>query len=248
MLVTGTEDAEPLHLSDLCIGSGVLQFRHMDEVSLTDSGLSLANLAVGDLVYVTLDQSALIAFLDQALGTADDGTVTYGRTGLSFEPSQSKMMGHLFVIGEIEPDLRFTEPFPEDISNDANAYVPFNVCIIPGRGKVSVVGFRYFDQVSLREGEFYREDFSVGDLVYVQPNQPALAAFLDLELGTDEGTTYYGRTGLSFDPQNPSILGQLFVIAETEPNLRFTEPYPEKIRNSMNSVVPFNIVLISKPD
>ena len=247
MLATGT--GEPLSMADLCVEgrSGVLEFRSLDEVSLSASDFSSEDLAAGDLVYVALDQPALLEFLDQELGANDDGIMLYGRTGLSFDPSQSKMIGHLFVVGQTEPELRFTEPFPENIGNDANAYVPFNICIIRGPGRVGVMGFRYTEQLSLREGEFYRDDFSAGDMVYVQPNQPALAAFLDLELGTDEGTTYYGRTGLSFDPQNPTILGQLFVIAETEPDLRFTEPYPEKIRNGMNSMVPFNVVLIKKP-
>ena len=250
MLVTGTGDATPVTLTDLCIdvGSGVLQFRYLDQLSLMAAELSPGDLAVGDLVYVTPDQPALLEFLDLELGTADDGTVYYGRTGLSFDPGQSKMIGHLFVIGQTEPDLRFTEPFPEEIYNDANSHVPFNICIIPGPGTAGVLGFRYSDRLSMTEGKFYREDFSVGDLVYVLPNQPALAAFLDRELGTDEGTTYYGRTGLSFDPEAPKILGQLFEIGQTEPKIQFTEPFPENIRNSMNSYLPFNVVLLSMPD
>ncbi len=250
--VTGAEDvsAGAAALSDLCIdvGTGVLQFRYMDRLSMTASGFSPGDLAVGDLVYVPPDQPTLYEFLERELGTDDDGAAYYGRTGLSFDPDDPKLLGHVFVIGEIEPSLRFTEPFPEEIRNRSNSYIPFDICVIPGPGKVGVLGFRYSEQLSLTEGAFDREDFSVGDLVYVLPNQPALSEFLERELGTDEdGAAYYGRTGLSFDPDDSRLLGHLFVIGETESNLRFTEPFPERIRNSGNSYIPFEVVLIPNP-
>ena len=119
-----------------------------------------------------------------------------------------------------------------------------DLCSDAGTG---ILQFRYSDQVSLHMSSFYPEDFTVGDLVYVLPDQPAFYAFLDQELGTDEGTVYYGRTGLSFDPEAPKILGQLFVVAQTEPSLRFTEPFPEDMRNASNSYLPFRVVVIPKP-
>jgi len=242
------EDSQAPNLIDLCSQgkTGVLLFRYMDQVSLHTSEFYREDFAVGDLVYVLPDQPAFDAFLDQELGT-DEGTVYYGRTGLSFDPEDPKILGHVFVVAEVELGLRFTQPFPEKIRNAMNSMIPFNVCIIPGPGKAGVLGFRYSDRISLASSTLYREDFAIGDLVYVLPNQPAFYEFLDQELGTEGGTVYYGRTGLSFDPDDPKILGQVFVVAQTEPSLRFTEPFPEAMRNASNSYLPFEVVLIPTP-
>lgn len=149
-----------------------------------------------------------------------------------------------FVVDEIEPRITFTTPFPEGMTNDSGVYFPFEVRVL--RGRKTTLGFRYTDQVTTVPPGITEAGIEPGALIFVLPGQQIDAEFLDEELdeGAD-GTIYYGRTGLSFDPKEPEIAGKVFLVKTTVPSIRFTEPFPEFMRNDWSSRFLFQVVVVS---
>jgi len=80
--------------------------------------------------------------------------------------------------------------------------------------------FRYTDQVQGGRGL----NLAVGSQIKVLPNQKIKVS-----------------PGLSFDPNNPKICGKVFTVASLNP-LRFTEPFPENMRNRNNSSFALKVV------
>jgi len=59
------------------------------------------------------------------------------------------------------------------------------------------------------------------------------------------GTAYYGKTGISFDPNAPKICGRTFTVASVSgTNVKFTEPLPENMRNDFNNAFEFQVILV----
>lgn len=98
--------------------------------------------------------------------------------------------------------------------------------------------FRYTDQVQ----EFGKSlNLKVGDRIKVLEGQTISESFLNKKLDEYNGKVYYGKTGLSFDPNNPKICGKIFTVASTSP-LKFTEEFPENMRNGFNSSFKFKVI------
>ncbi len=114
---------------------------------------------------------------------------------------------------------------------------------VTDKGKVGYMYFRYTDQVTYGR-DFSPNDFKVGTRIKVLPNQKIDQSFLNKMLGTSQGKTYYGKTGLSFDANNPKICGRTFTVKERGRNLKFTQPFPENMRNSYNSSFKLKVVVL----
>lgn len=97
--------------------------------------------------------------------------------------------------------------------------------------------FRYTDQV--QGGRSL--NLKVGDRIMVVPGQVVSDTFLNRKLDVYNGKIYYGKTGLSFDPKNPKICGEIFTVASTNP-IKFTEEFPENMRNGFNSSFTFKVI------
>lgn len=110
--------------------------------------------------------------------------------------------------------------------------------------KSGTMAFRYSDSVLIGKG-LSTDDFEVGTIVHVLPGQVISDEFLKQELGTSGDETYYGETGINFDPQNPMIVDKYFTVAEIEPFVKFTEPFPENMRNGWNSYFQFDVEIFA---
>lgn len=110
--------------------------------------------------------------------------------------------------------------------------------------KTGSMSFRYLDDVLIGKG-FTVEDFEIGTIVHVLPNQVISDEFLAQEFGTSGDKIYYGETDISFDPKNPLIADQFFTVTEIEPFLKFAEPFPENMRNGWNAYFPFDVEIFA---
>lgn len=113
-----------------------------------------------------------------------------------------------------------------------------------GALKTGQMSFRYLGDALVGKG-LSMQDFEIGTVVHVLPGQVISDEFLQSEVGNSDGKIYYGETGISFDPQNPQIVDKYFTVVETEPFLKFAEPFPENMRNSWNSYFQFDVELLA---
>ncbi len=97
--------------------------------------------------------------------------------------------------------------------------------------------FRYTDQVS-GGGSL---NLKVGDRIQVLPDQTISDSFLNKVVERYQGKVYYGKSGLSFDAKKPKICGKIFTVKSVSP-LKFTEEFPEKMRNTSNSNFKFKVI------
>ena len=86
--------------------------------------------------------------------------------------------------------------------------------------KTDLMYFRYTDQV--QGGRSL--NLKIGSQIKVLPNQ-----------------TVKSSPGISFDPNNPKICGKIFTVASMNP-MKFTEPFPENMRNTQNGSFTFKVV------
>ncbi len=107
--------------------------------------------------------------------------------------------------------------------------------------------FRYKDQVTYAE-EFNDARLRAGDRVYVIPGQSVKDEFLEKRMGQDRsGSTFFGKTGITFDPKAPKVCGRTFRVASVDAEkrtIRFTEPFPENISNAWNNSFVFEVILV----
>ncbi len=89
-------------------------------------------------------------------------------------------------------------------------------------GPRAMMYFRYTDQVQGGGGL----NLKVGSQIIVLPNQ-----------------TVKNAHGISFDPNKPRICGMKFTIASMSP-MRFTEPFPENMRDTNNNSFAFEVVQV----
>mgnify|MGYP000220683469 CR=1 FL=1 len=128
---------------------------------------------------------------------------------------------------------------PMDINPSSGAYssTPTKQASKEYYANSTMMYFRYTDQVQADDSL----NLKVGDRIRVLPNQQISNSFLEKKLDVYDGKTYYGKTGLSFDPNKPKICGQTFTVASISP-LKFKEEFPENMRNAFNSSFAFKVV------
>ncbi len=90
-------------------------------------------------------------------------------------------------------------------------------------GPRAMMYFRYTDQVQGGGGL----DLKVGSEIIVLPNQ-----------------TVRNAHGISFNPNKPRICGMKFTVAEISPYIKFTEPFPENMRDTNNNSFAFEVVQV----
>lgn len=104
--------------------------------------------------------------------------------------------------------------------------------------------FRYTDQITIASSEL-QNTIRVGDRIHVPQGQSVDPAFLEQLMANEGGTAYYGKTGISFDPNAPKICGRTFTVASLSgTNVKFTEPLPENMRNDFNNAFEFQVILV----
>ena len=115
------------------------------------------------------------------------------------------------------------------------------------QGIRGIMHFRYKDQVTYAE-DFKTARLRAGDRVYVIPGQSVKDEFLNKRMGEDrKGTTYFGKTGITFDPKAPKVCGRTFRVAsvdEEKRSITFTEPFPDNISNAWNNSFAFEVILV----
>lgn len=111
------------------------------------------------------------------------------------------------------------------------------------RGKMH---FRYKDQVTFSE-ELKEARIRAGDRIHVIPGQTISDDFLNRRMGESQGRTYFGKTGLKFDPKAPKICGRTFIVQSVDMNdrkIKFTEPFPENMSNDWNNSFAFEVIVV----
>lgn len=111
------------------------------------------------------------------------------------------------------------------------------------RGKMY---FRYKDQVTFSE-ELKEARIRAGDRIHVIPGQIISDDFLNRRMGESQGRTYFGKTGLKFDPKAPKVCGKTFIVQSVDMNdrkIKFTEPFPENMSNDWNNSFAFEVIVV----